>query len=79
MATVEITVDDNKIQDLLQSDQGLAALPGPILNQMLQAEMTEHLQAARRAQRKQTRCLDDDPLHLRPLPMSRATKRSRPG
>ena len=46
MATFEITIDDNKIQDLLQSDQGLSALLGPILNQILDAEMAEHLQAA---------------------------------
>jgi Transposase and inactivated derivatives len=46
MATFEITIDDNKIQDLLQSDQGLSALLGPILNQVLDAEMTEHLHAA---------------------------------
>jgi transposase-like protein len=45
MATIEITVDDEKIQDLLQSDQGMAALLEPILNQLLQAEMTEHLGA----------------------------------
>ena len=46
MATFEITIDDTKIQELLQSDQGLAALLGPILNQVLDAEMTEHLRAA---------------------------------
>ena len=45
MATFEITIDDKKIQDLLQSDQGMAALLEPILNQLLQAEMTEHLRA----------------------------------
>jgi len=45
MATFEITIDDGKIQDLLQSDQGMAALLEPILNQLLQAEMTQHLQA----------------------------------
>ena len=45
MATFEITIDDEKIQDLLRSDQGMAALLEPILNQLLQAEMTEHLQA----------------------------------
>lgn len=45
MATFEITIDDEKIQDLLQSDQGMAALLEPILNQLLQAEMTEHLRA----------------------------------
>ena len=39
-------IDDNKIQDLLQSDQGLSALLGPVLNQVLDAEMAEHLQAA---------------------------------
>ena len=37
MATFEITIDDTKIQDLLQSDQGLSALLGPILNQVLDA------------------------------------------
>jgi len=47
MATFEITIDENKIQDLLQSDQGLSALLGPMLNQVLDAEMTEHLRAAR--------------------------------
>jgi len=45
MATFEIAIDDKKIQDLLQSDQGMAALFEPILNQLLQAEMTEHLRA----------------------------------
>jgi len=42
-------IDDNKIQDLLQSDQGLSALLGPILNQVLDAEMADHLQAGDRA------------------------------
>ncbi|PEN15086.1 hypothetical protein CRI94_02010 [Longibacter salinarum] len=46
MATFEITIDNNTIQDLLQSDQGLSALLGPILNQVLDAEMSEHLRAA---------------------------------
>lgn len=45
MATFEITIDDEKIQDLLQSDRGMAALLEPILNQLLQAEMSEHLRA----------------------------------
>ena len=45
MATFEITIDDEKIQDLLQSDQGMAALLEPILNQLLQAEMSEYLRA----------------------------------
>ena len=45
MTTIEITLDDEKIQDLLGSDQGLAGLLQPALNQLLQAEMTNHLQA----------------------------------
>jgi transposase-like protein len=45
MATIEIEFDDEKIQQLLQGDRGLAVLLEPILNQMLQAEMTEHLDA----------------------------------
>jgi transposase-like protein len=45
MATFEITIDDEKIQELLQGDRGMAALLEPILNQILQAEMTEHLGA----------------------------------
>jgi transposase-like protein len=45
MATFEITIDDEKIQHLLRDDRGLAALLEPLLNQILQAEMTEHLEA----------------------------------
>lgn len=45
MATFEITVDEEKIQDLLRSDRGMAALLEPVLNQLLQAEMSEHLGA----------------------------------
>jgi transposase-like protein len=45
MVTIEIEFDDEKIQQLLQGDRGLAVLLEPILNQMLQAEMTEHLKA----------------------------------
>jgi len=45
MATIEITIDDQKIQQLLQGDRGMAVLLEPILNQILQAEMTEHLGA----------------------------------
>jgi len=45
MAAIEITIDDEKIQDLLQSDQGMVALLQPVLNQVLQAEMTDHLGA----------------------------------
>ena len=39
MATIEITIDEEKTQDLLQSDHGMAALLQPVLNQLLQAEM----------------------------------------
>ena len=45
MATIEIEIDDRKIQQLLQGDRGIAVLLEPILNQILQAEMTEHLKA----------------------------------
>lgn len=45
MATIEIAIEDEKIQDLLQSDQGMAALLQPALNQLLAAEMTQHLWA----------------------------------
>jgi transposase-like protein len=48
MATFEITIDDEKIQELLHGDRGMAALLEPILNQILQAEMTAHLGAGRR-------------------------------
>ena len=43
MATIEI--DDEKIQQLLRGDRGMAVLLEPILNHILQAEMTEHLGA----------------------------------
>ncbi len=45
MATIEIEIDDEKIQELLRGDRGMAVLLEPILNQILQAEMTEHLKA----------------------------------
>jgi len=45
MATIEIEIDDEKIHQLLQGDRGMAVLLEPILNQVLQAEMTEHLKA----------------------------------
>jgi transposase-like protein len=38
-------IDDEKIHRLLRGDQGIAVLLEPILNQILQAEMTEHLGA----------------------------------
>ena len=45
MATIEIEIDEQKIHQLLQGDRGMAVLLEPILNQILQAEMTEHLKA----------------------------------
>ena len=42
MATIEIQIDDEKIHQLLRGDRGMAVLLEPILNQILQAEMTEH-------------------------------------
>ena len=45
MATIEIEIDDEKIHQLLRGDRGMAVLLEPILNQILQAEMTEHLGA----------------------------------
>jgi transposase-like protein len=45
MATIEIQIDDEKIHQLLRGDRGMAVLLEPILNQILQAEMTEHLKA----------------------------------
>ncbi|HHP7237932.1 transposase [Longibacter sp.] len=50
MATFQITIDDERIEDLLHSDQGVPALLGPILNQIFDAEMSEHLRAAPREQ-----------------------------
>jgi len=46
MAIFEISIDDEKIQELLRGDRGMAVLLEPILNQILQAEMTEHLGAS---------------------------------
>ena len=45
MATFEMEIPDEKIQEMLQGDRGIEVLLEPILNQILQAEMTEHLQA----------------------------------
>jgi len=45
MATLEMEIPDEKIQELLRGDRGMAVLLEPILNQILQAEMTEHLKA----------------------------------
>jgi transposase-like protein len=45
MATIELTIPDDKFQDVLRGDAGLAKLLEPMLNQLVQAEMTEHLEA----------------------------------
>ena len=45
MAPFEISIDDEKIQELLEGDRGMAVLLEPVLNQILQAEMTDHLGA----------------------------------
>jgi hypothetical protein len=38
-------IPDEKIQEMLRGDRGIAVLLEPILNQILQSEMTEHLGA----------------------------------
>jgi transposase-like protein len=45
MATIEIEIDEEKIHQLLRGDRGMAVLLELVLNQILQAEMTEHLGA----------------------------------
>jgi len=45
MATLEMEIPDEKIQEMLQGDRGIEVLLEPILNQILQSEMTEHLGA----------------------------------
>jgi transposase-like protein len=45
MAPLQIEIDGEKIQQLLHGDRGIAALLEPILNQILQTEMTEHPRA----------------------------------
>jgi len=45
MATFEMEIPDEKIQQMYEGDRGVAVLLEPILNQILQSEMTEHLGA----------------------------------
>jgi transposase-like protein len=45
MAHLQVTIDTDKLKDLFASDAGMAALAEEILNQVLDAQMTEHLQA----------------------------------
>lgn len=46
MAEFEITIDSELIQGLLFNDRGTEELLEAVLNQVLESEMTEHLQAA---------------------------------
>jgi len=43
MAILEMEIPDEKIQEMLQGDRGIEVLLEPILNQILQAEMTDYL------------------------------------
>ena len=45
MATLQMEIPDEKIQAMLQGDRGIEVLLEPILNQILQAEMTDYLGA----------------------------------
>jgi len=45
MAHLKVTIDTDKLKDLFASDEGMTALAEEILNQVLDAQMTEHLQA----------------------------------
>jgi transposase-like protein len=45
MATLEMEIPDEKIQAMLRGDSGIEVLLEPILNQILQAEMTDYLRA----------------------------------
>jgi transposase-like protein len=44
MAEIEITIDEEQIEDIA-SGRGLAALLRPVLNEILEAEMTDHVNA----------------------------------
>jgi transposase-like protein len=45
VAHLQVTIDTDKLKDLFAFDEGMAALAEQILNQVLDAQMTEHLQA----------------------------------
>jgi transposase-like protein len=45
MAHLQVTIDTDKLKDLFAGDAGMAALAEQVLNQVLEAQMTEHLQA----------------------------------
>lgn len=46
MAEVELNLTDEQFQTLLRGERGLAAVLQAVLNRVLEAEMTEHLEAA---------------------------------
>jgi transposase-like protein len=45
MADIEVTIPGELIQDLFTSDRGMELLVEEVLNQVMEAEMTEFLQA----------------------------------
>jgi transposase-like protein len=45
MATLEMEIPNEKIQKMLRGDRGIAVLLEPVLNQILQSELSEHLRA----------------------------------
>ena len=47
MADYEVTLSGNKLKDLLSRDDGLQGLVEDVLNQVLEAQMTEHIGAGR--------------------------------
>ena len=47
MADYEVTLSGNKLKDLLTRDDGLQGLVEDVLNQVLEAQMTEHIGAGR--------------------------------
>ena len=48
MAQYKITVDGSTVQGSLTKDDGLARLVEQVVNQVLEAQLTEQLRAARR-------------------------------
>lgn len=45
MAHLEVTIDTDELKDLFTGDEGVALLVEEVLNQVLDAQMTNHLQA----------------------------------
>ena len=55
MADLQFTISEEKIQAMLFGERGLEVLTEALFNQLLQAEMTEHLGAAPGEQTKKRR------------------------